>query len=140
MTPTNARRGGPTAIRATRSGQRGRETRRPLQTGRCVTPETSGGVSLMDPREINHLSVEEKKARFRQATVTHRLLGQTHRKILRAVREPAGFTFVLTYGPTGVGKSKMIETVVRQINEVVQTPSSPALHRPLPPASTPVLV
>ncbi len=94
----------------------------------------------MDPREIEDLSVEEKKARFRQATVTHRLLEQTHRKILRAVREPAGFTFVLTYGPTGVGKSKMIETVVRQINEVVQTPSTPALHRPLPPASTPVLV
>ena len=62
----------------------------------------------MDLRDINHLSIEEKKARFRQVTVTHRLLEQTHRKIVRAVREPAGFTFVLVYGPTGVGKSKMI--------------------------------
>jgi hypothetical protein len=58
----------------------------------------------MDPREISHLSIEEKKARFRQATITHRLLEQTHRKIVRAVREPAGFTFVLAYGPTEVGR------------------------------------
>jgi Cdc6-like AAA superfamily ATPase len=94
----------------------------------------------MDPREISHLSIEEKKARFRQVTVTHCLLEQTHRKIVRAVREPAGFTFVLVYGPTGVGKSKMIETVVRQLNEVLRVPSTPALLRPLPPVPTPVLV
>jgi AAA domain len=94
----------------------------------------------MGPREINHLSIEEKKARFRQVTVTHRLLEQAHRKIVRAVREPAGFTFVLTYGPTGVGKSKMIETVVRQLHEELRVPSIPALLRPRPPVPTPVLV
>ena len=94
----------------------------------------------MDPREISHLSIEEKKARFRQATITHRLLEQTHRKIVQAVREPAGFASVLTYGPTGVGKSKMIETVVGQINEELRVLSTPALLRPLPPMPTPVLV
>jgi hypothetical protein len=94
----------------------------------------------MDPREISHLSIEEKKARFRQTTITHRLLEQTHRKMMQAVREPAGFTFVLTYGPTGVGKSKMIETVVGQINEVLRVPSTPAHLRPLSPVPTPVLV
>jgi hypothetical protein len=94
----------------------------------------------MDPRDINHLSVEEKKARFRQVTVTHRLLEQTHRKIVRAVREPAGFTFVLVYGPTGVGKSKMIETVVRQLGEELRVPSTTAFLRPRPPAPTPILV
>ena len=94
----------------------------------------------MDPREISHLSIEEKKARFRQATITHRLLEQTHRKMMQVVREPAGFTFVLAYGPTGVGKSKMIETVVRHLNEVLRVPSTSALFRPLPPVPTPVLV
>jgi hypothetical protein len=94
----------------------------------------------MDPHDINHLSIEEKKARFRQVTVTHRLLEQTHRKIVRAVREPAGFTFVLVYGPTGVGKSKMIETVVRQLNEELRVPSTPAFLRPRSPVPTPVLV
>jgi len=93
----------------------------------------------MDSRELEHLSIEEKKARFRQTTITHRLLEQTHHKIVRAVREPAGFTFVLTYGPTGVGKSKMIEIVVGQINEVLRVPSTPALIRSLPPMPTPVL-
>ena len=94
----------------------------------------------MDLRDINHLSIEEKKARFRQVTVTHRLLEQTHRKIVRAVREPAGFTFVLVYGPTGVGKSKMIETVVRQLGEELRVLSTPAFLRPRPPMPTPVLV
>ncbi len=94
----------------------------------------------MDWTEISHLSSEEKKARFRQTTITHRLLEQTHRKIVQAVREPAGFASVLTYGPTGVGKSKMIETVVGQINEELRVLSTPALLRPLPPIPTPVLV
>jgi AAA domain len=94
----------------------------------------------MDPHDISHLSIEEKKARFRQATITHRLLEVAHRQIVRAVHEPAGFTFVLTYGPTGVGKSKMIETVVRQLGEELRVPSTPAFLRPRPPVPTPVLV
>ena len=94
----------------------------------------------MNTREISHLSNEEKKARFRQTTITHRRLQQTHHKIVQAVREPAGFTSVLAYGPTGVGKSKMIETVVRQINEERRVPSPSTLLRPLPPMHTPVLV
>jgi len=94
----------------------------------------------MDLRDINHLSIEEKKAQFRQVTVTHRLLEQAHRKIVRAVREPAGFTFVLVYAPTGVGKSKMIETVVRQLGEELRVLSTPAFLRPRPPMPTPVLV
>jgi len=93
----------------------------------------------MDPRDISHLSREEKKARFRQITVTHRLLEQTHRKIVQAVREPAGFSSVLVYGPTGVGKSKMIETVVRQFNEEMRVPPPSALLHPLRPSHTHVL-
>ncbi len=76
----------------------------------------------MDPREISHLSIEEKKAQFRQATITHRLLEQTHRKILRAVREPAGFTFLLVHGPTGAGKTRMIETLAGQMKELFLPP------------------
>ena len=94
----------------------------------------------MDPRDISHLSSEEKKARFRQTTITHRLLQQTHHKIVRAVREPAGFTSVLAYGPTGVGKSKMIETVVGQLNEELGVPSPSPHRRQGVPMHTPVLV
>jgi hypothetical protein len=94
----------------------------------------------MDQREISHLSTEEKKARFRQTTITHRLLQQTHHKIVRAVHEPAGFTSVLAYGPTGVGKSKMIETVVGQLGEEPGVPSPSAHRRQGVPMHTPVLV
>lgn len=89
----------------------------------------------MEPREI-----EAKKAQFRQATITHRRLQQTHHTILRAVREPAGFAFLLVYGPTGVGKSKMIETIAGQIKEMAPILSTPPFSAPLPPTPTPVLV
>jgi hypothetical protein len=76
----------------------------------------------MELHELGHLSVEEKKAFFRKATITHRLLEQTHRTIVRAVREPAGFAFLLVYGPTGVGKTRMIETLARHLTEQVFAP------------------
>jgi energy-coupling factor transporter ATP-binding protein EcfA2 len=94
----------------------------------------------MESHEMSRLSIEEKKVQFRQATITHRLLEQTHRKILRAVREPAGFAFVLVYGPTGVGKSTMIETMARQINEMMRSPSLPLFSASLSPTPTSVLV
>jgi energy-coupling factor transporter ATP-binding protein EcfA2 len=73
----------------------------------------------MEPREMSHLSIEEKKAQFRQATITHRLL---------------------VYGPTGVGKSKMIETIAGQIKAMAPILSPPPFSAPLPPRPTPVLV
>jgi AAA domain len=95
----------------------------------------------MEPHETSHLSVEEKKAFFRKATITHRLLGQTHRTIVHAVREPAGFAFLLVHGPTGVGKTRMIETLSRHLTEQVFVPREP-LSPPsgLASLSMPVLV
>ena len=43
----------------------------------------------MEPHELEHLSLEEKKAFFRKATIMHRQLEQAHRTILRAARESA---------------------------------------------------
>jgi hypothetical protein len=56
---------------------------------------------------------------FGEATITHRLLDQTHRRIMRTVRQPAGFTFLLIYGPTGVGKTRMIASLHREILAMV---------------------
>src|SRR5437588_10237117 len=66
-------------------------------------------------QSIRDLSIEEKKAQFRKAAITHRLLERTDRTIMRAIREPAGFAFVLVHGPTGVGKTKMIEILTERI-------------------------
>ena len=42
-----------------------------------------------------HLSAEEKKALFTSVTITHRQLEAVHDRIRRAIRQPAGFSFVL---------------------------------------------
>ncbi len=69
----------------------------------------------MEKTTTNSLAETNGAVPFREATITHRLLDQTHRTIMRAVREPAGFTFLLIYGPTGVGKTRMIASLQREI-------------------------
>src|SRR5260370_7835124 len=75
------------------------------------------------------LCLEEKKAQFRKAAITHRHLSRTDRTIMRAIGEPAGFAFLLVHGPTGVGKTKMIEILTERIRG-----KQPSEH-PLPFAS-----
>jgi DNA polymerase III delta prime subunit len=65
------------------------------------------------------LSSEEKKAWFKEATITHRLLEQTDRVIMRAIREHGGFAYVLVYGPSGVGKTTMIRQMSQRLNGTV---------------------
>lgn len=67
---------------------------------------------------------------FGEATITHRLLDQTHRTIMRTVHQPAGFTFLLIYGPTGVGKTRMITSLHRDIL-AMGSPEPASLHRVL---------
>ena len=70
-----------------------------------------------DPRDSEAL-----KERFRQAAITHRLLEQADQAIMRAIAEPAGFALVLLYGPTGVGKSKMLAVLADRINRAAPAP------------------
>lgn len=56
----------------------------------------------MDLNEIAHLSPEEKQTLFMNVTITHPQLKAVHDKIRRAIRQPAGFSFVLVHGPTEV--------------------------------------
>ena len=77
----------------------------------------------MEHQEMEGLSSEEKKARFKEATVTHRWLEQTDRAVMRAIRQPGGFAYVFVYGPSGVGKTTMIRQISRRLNGTV-----PSLH------------
>jgi AAA domain-containing protein len=72
----------------------------------------------MEPQEFAHLTASEKKASFAAVTLTHGLLEGVHDKILRAVRQPAGFSFVLMHGPTGVGKTRMMESLAGQVRDL----------------------
>ncbi len=99
----------------------------------------------MEPHELEHLSLEEKKALFTAVTITHRQLEVVHDKILRAVRQPAGFSFVLVHGPTGVGKTRMMESLAGQVRDLLLQPRSHASSLSLAPyglspVSIPVLV
>jgi len=71
----------------------------------------------------NHPTIEEKKTSFRKAAITHRLLEQTDRTIMRAIAEPAGFAFVLVHGPTGVGKTRMIEMITERMKGPEPSPN-----------------
>src|SRR6266568_541326 len=70
----------------------------------------------MEHAELLALPAEEKKAWFKQATITHRLLEQTDRAVMRAIREHGGFAYVLVYGPSGAGKTTMIHQVSQRLN------------------------
>jgi AAA domain len=87
----------------------------------------------MEPHEFAHLSLEEKKALFASVTITHRQLEVVHDKILRAVRQPAGFSFVLVHGPTGVGKTRMMESLAGQVRDLLLQPPSHASSLSLAP-------
>jgi len=80
----------------------------------------------MEPDELAHLSLEEKKTYFMNVTITHPQLEVVHDKIRRAIRQPAGFSFVLVHGPTGAGKTTMMESLVEQTKELFLSARDPA--------------
>lgn len=75
-------------------------------------------------QSIRDLSIEERKAQFRKAAITHRHLSRTDRIIMRAIGEPTGFAFLLVHGPTGVGKTKMIEILTERIKGKQPSPQA----------------
>src|SRR6266704_6695002 len=97
----------------------------------------------MEPHELEHLSLEEKKALFTSVTITHRQLEGVHGRIRRAIRQPAGFSFVLVHGPTGVGKTRMMESLAGQVRDLLLQPRSHASSLSLAPyglSPVPILV
>src|SRR3989441_981187 len=76
----------------------------------------------MEHAELLGLAPEEKKAWFKEATVTHRLLEQTDRAVMHAIREHGGFAYVFVYGPSGAGKTTMIRQMSRRFDGTVPSP------------------
>lgn len=63
----------------------------------------------------------EKLDRFKEYAVSHTQLDLVDKVLMRAIREPAGFAHVLVYGPSGVGKTKMIRQIVKRLNGKLTT-------------------
>ena len=93
-----------------------------------------------------HLSPQRKKPCSLRVTITHRQLEAVHERIRRAIRQPAGFSFVLVHGPTGVGKTRMMESLAAQARELLLSQRSEhrfPSHSPLTdwaPSPMPVLM
>src|SRR5579883_238569 len=65
---------------------------------------------------------------FMEYAIAHPLLQQVDRQLTHTITEPAGFAFVLVYGPSGVGKTTMIQQVERRYHAAL--PSSPLAFLP----------
>jgi AAA domain len=81
--------------------------------------------------------------RFKAYATSHTLLSEVDKQISRAIHEPAGFAFVLLYGPSGVGKTTLIHQLEHRAG-VVREPAFPGfaggpLH-PHPFAPVPLLL
>jgi len=70
---------------------------------------------------------QDRLDQFKAFAARHPLLDLVEREVLHAIWEPAGFAYLLVYGPSGVGKSTMIHHIVRRLN----TPAGGTGHRSL---------
>jgi len=70
---------------------------------------------------------QDRLDQFKAFAARHPLLDLVEREVLHAIWEPAGFAYLLVYGPSGVGKSTMIHHIVRRLN----TPARDTGHHPL---------
>jgi putative ribosome biogenesis GTPase RsgA len=72
-------------------------------------------------REIE--AKQEKLNKFKEYAVSHPHLAKVDKSLMGAITEPAGFAHVLVYGPSGVGKTTMINQIARRLNGSNSTPS-----------------
>src|SRR5690349_7093251 len=56
---------------------------------------------------------QAKLSAFKTYAVKHALLYDVDTQLMQAIAEPTGFSHVLVYGPSGVGKSTMLEQLHR---------------------------
>lgn len=69
------------------------------------------------PRELLEQSKEERLAYFKAYTVAHPHLSQADNAVWNAIREPAGKLLVFVFGPTGVGKTTLLEHIAKRLME-----------------------
>src|SRR5438874_3670232 len=105
-------------------------------------------------RRAEHACSPAQQARvtaFKAYAVTHPHLEATGTALMQAMREPAGFAHVLLYGPTGVGKTTVLQRVTAAVTPLLAAgePRTPGtapgggprgLYPSQAPVATPLLV
>jgi len=69
------------------------------------------------PRKLLEQSKEERLASFKVYTVAHPHLSQADTAVWKAIREPAGKLLIFVFGPTGVGKTTLLEHIQKRLME-----------------------
>jgi len=75
----------------------------------------------------------QRLQRFKDYAISHTTLADVVKELKRAIVEPAGFSHVLLFGPSGVGKTTVIGQMERTYNTAprISDPRSPYLPVPL---------
>jgi hypothetical protein len=75
------------------------------------------------PDGLDHPLPPEAQARldrFKALTIRHPHLDRVERELRQVIWEPAGFAYVLLYGPSGVGKSTLVAHLAARLNQARQ--------------------
>jgi hypothetical protein len=67
------------------------------------------------PRELLTQPPDARLAYFAAKVVAHPRLAEAHQAVRDAIRQPAGASLILVYGPTGVGKTTLRLRIERQL-------------------------
>jgi hypothetical protein len=84
---------------------------------------------MVAPRQLSAEAAARLK-QFKDYAVLHPQLAQVDQQLARAIEEPAGFAYVLLYGPSGVGKTTVLRQIERRYREMA-TASAPSLFASL---------
>lgn len=69
------------------------------------------------PRELLGQPPEVRLGYFKSFTIAHPLLKVADAVLKQAIREPAGWSLIFVYGPTGVGKTTLRRRVEKHLTE-----------------------
>src|SRR5947209_5124233 len=72
----------------------------------------------VSPRQLSADAAARLK-QFKEYAILHPQLAQVDLQLTRAIEEPAGFAYVLLYGPSGVGKTTLLWQIERRYKELV---------------------
>jgi hypothetical protein len=69
------------------------------------------------PRSLLEQPIDARRRYFETKVVAHQRLKEVYEALLHAIRYPAGTSLILVVGPTGVGKTTLLERTVKQLIE-----------------------
>lgn len=94
--------------------------------------ETSESSSAGFPRRLLEQPVQERLQYFEKLVVSHKRLKETYDELLHAIRYPATTSLIYVFGPTGVGKTTLLQQIEKAlIKDALADPNADPGHIPV---------